>query len=1724
MIVPEEDLPPPTEVELMTRKAPPRNMTAAENKLYAPRPPSALLIQVCRARDLLMLDYNWLTRTGSSDPMVSLRIEGRDVTEETSTQFKTTTPTWEEDFVLPTDDPAEVLKVTVMDYDRFGANDFMGQVRIPLHTLKDRALHTHTYLLTDKKGSTKKKRGTIDLCLRWVHDPEHAVIIDHSYSRKEEYPMKEANAVRILLIRGRNLKAMDRQLFSGKEGTSDPMVTFKLKDTVEESTVQSKTISPEWLESFEIRADDPDDCLIEVRVDDWDQLSGNDCMGRCWIDVGELRNRKLHRRWYALLPEKSMKPEQYEQSESSSSGGSEDTSSASSESDAEHVPPPSNDPGLGKLELAVRWMYLPDFDLPVPDQMKKEQYPHEKINALHVYLIRGTHLPAVDLDLTTGLKTSDPLVTFVLEEERKNSKVKKKTLEPVWTEYFDLSVEGVLEDQTLQVTCDDWDMIGKNDFMGQCGVPLERLLDRRVHRAWHWLLSEDGLSAERGKLEIALRLYHNPAYVFATPERLLDATNDATHEANCLLVHVIRARGLPVMDPSVLGSGGSADPLLRLHLSGDRERTQIQRQTLAPIWEETFALKCDFATEVLELTLWDFDTTSANDEIGAVYVPVGSLVDRELHRAWYPIKPQASEDGLVDNLEPLSRHALKYGELVVSRGSVIEAKVHAIVNAANETCLGGGGVDGAISNAGGALLHEKRSALPCLDGKRCHTGDAVVTLGGPFGSLTCDCVVHAVGPDYRRLEDGDALLKSAYQASMARAKESNAKTVAFALLSAGIFRGTRSLEHVLHIAVEALAEATYRGLQRVHLVCFSEQEQATLERVASSLYPPIKRGRLELALRWKYDPQFFWEAPLHMHVPEAYPDLAPNRLDVFVTRGKHLPIMDWDRTSPSGGSSDAVCTLVLEGDHRNTSVKLTTLNPTWAEHFAFDAFEGEILKIHVDDWDPDGDLDPMGHVEVDPATLAERTCVRKWYAIRHEGPLSEGQPVRGHVEVCCRWSHDPDRACPLPGELGETEPRHPLLRPNKLLFYLIRARGLPAADEGDSSRRPSSDPCAILDVPLHPQSGWASTTKWTTLVPTWCELFEWEDFDDLEFPLTLNMVDKDEGVDDDDDVLASVAFDLETLSNRQTVRGWYPLTNEVEDPGNYWTKRALAEKEDTSPRVGELVRATAKRSFVPESDVEMPLSQGQQVDVLKAELTSNPGWVFASSGEDSGYVPRNYLSSSDYCGKVEIAMRWVHDPEQVVPLPFVMTHPKDAEKNINAVRVRVFKCKSLKTAPSTLACDVWLDDEKCTTRPSTRLQGTRFTSWSDDFLLPLNGSTPSIKCRVRESKPDPASSEDEDYGGLEPHEQEVADYRNLVKECLGTARPVKQDVTDGVVIGELDIPYNALKKVCVRGWYPMDAGELEVAFLLVHDSTVEYESNHRKHATKLQEAEDEARGYSLQDQAQLADGEDRFYVRLKFEAGDRIRGELDSYTSLCSRCLLCDEPEKVRDEDYMRVPVQETVARTPGDWYVYEIPNAFAFGRSVGSHRLTPNLRENMLRFSRKCFASGYKLQGSHEEEAGVLDAVDAKRDFALYLDVPRKLFDEWADDLFDVYTKTHEGPFEVDGVKYDPNANPPDESGAMVVKNGWVSGFGEAKKKWKQIEAGQRERAWREAHPNADAEAEAARFEAKFARWNVEEEHDPAAIARRAAKVEAERQARQNIKGCRTSADALAYDVDPHC
>eukprot|EP00039_Didymoeca_costata_P000863 m.47648 g.47648 ORF g.47648 m.47648 type:complete len:241 (-) comp10521_c0_seq2:63-785(-) len=207
-------------------------------------------------------------------------------------------------------------------------------------------------------------------------------------------------------------------------------------------------------------------------------------------------------------------------------------------------------------------------------------------------------------------------------------------------------------------------------------------------------------------------------------------------------------------------------------------------------------------------------------------------------------------------------------KVVISKGSVVAFHGDAIVNAANEGCIGGGGVDGAINTAGGKELMKARKALPIIEEKyeiRCKTGDAVVT-SGKFGKLECKHVIHAVGPRFsyhgqsegaksrfspfssnedkprtkeRRIEESheenDKLLMSAFSQSIARAKELDVKTMGFSLISSSIFAGSRGKVEIAKMSLRAVKEAAYSDLQ-VHLVAFTDAELDNLKRAAQEVF------------------------------------------------------------------------------------------------------------------------------------------------------------------------------------------------------------------------------------------------------------------------------------------------------------------------------------------------------------------------------------------------------------------------------------------------------------------------------------------------------------------------------------------------------------------------------------------------------------------------------------------------------------------------------------------------------------------------------------------------------------------------------------------------------------------------------------------------------------------------------------------------------------------------
>ncbi|GAA2573834.1 MULTISPECIES: O-acetyl-ADP-ribose deacetylase [Streptomyces] len=149
------------------------------------------------------------------------------------------------------------------------------------------------------------------------------------------------------------------------------------------------------------------------------------------------------------------------------------------------------------------------------------------------------------------------------------------------------------------------------------------------------------------------------------------------------------------------------------------------------------------------------------------------------------------------------------------RGDITRESVDAIVNAANSSLLGGGGVDGAIHRRGGpAILEDCRKLRASHFGKGLPTGQAVATTAG---DLDARWVIHTVGPVFSATEDRSDLLASCYRESLRVADELGARTVAFPAISTGVYR--YPMEDAARIAVDTVRTAR-TDVEEVRFVLF----------------------------------------------------------------------------------------------------------------------------------------------------------------------------------------------------------------------------------------------------------------------------------------------------------------------------------------------------------------------------------------------------------------------------------------------------------------------------------------------------------------------------------------------------------------------------------------------------------------------------------------------------------------------------------------------------------------------------------------------------------------------------------------------------------------------------------------------------------------------------------------------------------------------------------------
>lgn len=167
----------------------------------------------------------------------------------------------------------------------------------------------------------------------------------------------------------------------------------------------------------------------------------------------------------------------------------------------------------------------------------------------------------------------------------------------------------------------------------------------------------------------------------------------------------------------------------------------------------------------------------------------------------------------------------------VIKGDITRTEADAIVNAANSSLMGGGGVDGAIHRAGGPTILEECRKIVARQGG-CPTGKAVITTAG---RLPAKYVIHTVGPVWRGGNNGEhELLASCYRNSLQLAAAHNCTSIAFPNISTGVYGFPKAAAAEVAINTIKAFDASGTSLQQVRLVCFDDENFALAQKALAN--------------------------------------------------------------------------------------------------------------------------------------------------------------------------------------------------------------------------------------------------------------------------------------------------------------------------------------------------------------------------------------------------------------------------------------------------------------------------------------------------------------------------------------------------------------------------------------------------------------------------------------------------------------------------------------------------------------------------------------------------------------------------------------------------------------------------------------------------------------------------------------------------------------------------
>ncbi len=171
------------------------------------------------------------------------------------------------------------------------------------------------------------------------------------------------------------------------------------------------------------------------------------------------------------------------------------------------------------------------------------------------------------------------------------------------------------------------------------------------------------------------------------------------------------------------------------------------------------------------------------------------------------------------------------GRIVLQQGDITKVQTEAIVNAANTSLLGGGGVDGAIHRAGGPAILEECRAIRAKQGG-CKVGEAVITSGG---NLPAKYVIHTVGPTWNGGDKREPeLLASAYRNSLQLAADHHIKTIAFPNISTGVYHFPKEKAAEIAVSTTKAFLNSNSSIEKVVFVCFDEENYELYQQLLNS--------------------------------------------------------------------------------------------------------------------------------------------------------------------------------------------------------------------------------------------------------------------------------------------------------------------------------------------------------------------------------------------------------------------------------------------------------------------------------------------------------------------------------------------------------------------------------------------------------------------------------------------------------------------------------------------------------------------------------------------------------------------------------------------------------------------------------------------------------------------------------------------------------------------------